>query len=64
MPSAPPKAADLPALLATLCDSEAEFILVGGASNFYNQLLLSATRVFVSGTCHVVQARLIRRSAR
>jgi hypothetical protein len=57
-------AADLSALLATLCDSEGEFILVGGDLKVCNQPLLSATRVFVSGTCHVVQASMIRRSAR
>ena len=31
MPSHP-KAADLPALLATLCDAEVEFIIVGGVA--------------------------------
>ena len=62
MPSHP-KAADLPALLATLCDSEGEFILVGGDLKVCNQLLVRR-RACSSGTCHVVQARLIRRSAR
>jgi hypothetical protein len=49
MPSHP-KAADLPALLATLCDSGVEFIIVGGVAAVLQGVPITTTDLDIAGT--------------